>query len=102
MATVLPAGTSKLTPLQDRALRDVGELHVLEAHRALADDERLARPAGPGSPGCCSQDREHVVDVDERLFDLAVEHAHEVQRHVELHQHGVDQHEAADRVRAPP
>ena len=58
-----------------------------------------ARPAGPAISGSASQDREHVVDVDERLFDLAVEHAHEVQRHVELHQHGVDQHEAADRAR---
>ena len=36
----------------------------------------------------------------ERLLDLAVDHAHEVERHVELQHQHVDHHELADRLRA--
>ena len=44
--------------------------------------------------------REHGLDVDQALLDLAIDHAHEVERHVELDQDRVDHDEVADRVRA--
>ena len=47
--------------------------------------------------GIALEDMEHVVDVDHGLLDLAIEHAHEIQRDVELNQHRVDEHEIADR-----
>ncbi len=40
---------------------------------------------------------EHALDVGERLADLAVEHAEEVERDVELDHEGIDQHDVADR-----
>ena len=99
IATVRPAGTSKEMPLQDRPRRLVGEVHVLEADRALGDDER--RGAGPILDlGLAAEDREHLLDVDHRLLDLAIDHAHEIERLVELDHHGVDHDEVADRLGA--
>ena len=46
------------------------------------------------------KDVEHHFDVDDRLLDVAIDHAHEVQRLIELKHHQVDQHEIADRVAA--
>ena len=46
------------------------------------------------------QNREHQLDVGHRLLDLAIDHAHEIERLVELDHHGVDQHEIADRLGA--
>ena len=43
---------------------------------------------------------EHLLDVDQRLLDLAVHEAEEVERLVELHQVGVGHHEAAQGHRA--
>jgi hypothetical protein len=42
----LPAGTSKLTPLRIGALGIVGEMDVLEAHRAIG---RTTSGAAPGA-----------------------------------------------------
>ena len=50
--------------------------------------------------GLLVQQREHGLDVDEPLPDLAIDHAEEVERHVELDQHGVDHDEIAHRMRA--
>ncbi len=41
---------------------------------------------------------EHRTDVDDRLLDLAIDHAHEVERLIELQHHHVEQREIADRV----
>ena len=41
-----------------------------------------------------------VLDVDHRLLDLAIDHAHEIERLVELDHHGVDHDEIADGVGA--
>ena len=63
---------------------------TFERRRArLVLDLRLAR-----------EDREHDLDVGHRLLDLAIDHAHEIERLVELDHHGVDQHEIADRLGA--
>ncbi len=40
---------------------------------------------------------EHALDVGQRLANLAVEHAEVVERHVELDQEGIDQHDVAHR-----
>jgi hypothetical protein len=40
---------------------------------------------------------EHALDVGQRLADLAVEHAEVVERHVELDQEGIHQHDVAHR-----
>ena len=80
-----------------RRLGIVGEIDVLEPHRAVADDERpRARPVGDF--GALAEDDEHHFDVDDRLLDLAIDHAHEVERLVELQHHRVEQHEVADVV----
>ncbi len=75
------------------------EAHVLEPHRAGADRKR--RRAGMvGDLGLAVEDVEHLLDVGSGLLDLAVDHAHEVERLVELDQHGVDHDEVAHRVDA--
>ena len=85
--------------LQDRPRRLIGERDILEADVArphierfrirLVLDLRIAR-----------QDREHGLDVGDRLLDLAIDHAHEIERLVQLDHHRVDHHEIADRVGA--
>jgi len=42
------------------------------------------------------QQREHGLDINQALLDLAIDHAHEIERQIELHQDGVDHHETAD------
>ncbi len=42
---------------------------------------------------------EHLLEVGQRLLDVAVDHAEEIQRHVELDEIGVHHHEIADRHR---
>ena len=49
-----------------------------------------------------SQQREHLLDVDQPLLDLAVGRADEVERHVKLDHQGVDHHEIAHRAGARP
>ena len=99
MATVLPAGTSKLIALQDLARRIVGKLHVAELDPALGYPEGLRVRPVDHLPLDVEQG-EHVLDVGQALADLAVDHADEVQRLRKLHQHGVDEDEVADRLRA--
>ena len=85
--------------LEDRPRRLVGELDVVEADRALPDRNRLGVRL-VHDLGRSLEDPEHGLDVDRRLLDLAIDHAHEIQRLVELDHHGVDHHEVADRVLA--
>ena len=42
------------------------------------------------------QQREHRLDIDQALLDLAIDHAHEIQRQIKLHEDRVDHHEVAD------
>ena len=46
------------------------------------------------------QEREHGLDVDQPLLDLAINHAHEIERQIKLHQDRVDHDEIADRQHA--
>ncbi len=85
--------------LQDRTRRLIGEADIVEADRALRHlqsrrarlvlDLRIAR-----------QHAEHDLDIGHRLLDLAIDHAHEIQRLIELDHHGVDHDEIADRIGA--
>ena len=83
--------------LEDRPLRIIGKAHVLEAHIARGHRERF-RAGNVLDLGRTRQHIEHLLDVDDRLSDLAIDESHEVQRHKELDHHGVDHHEVADRV----
>ena len=80
---------------QNLAVRLVSEIDVLEAHFAGTDVERL-RPGGVGDLGVLLREREHPLHVGERLLDLAIEHAQEIERDVELDHERVDEHEVAD------
>ena len=46
------------------------------------------------------QEAGHGLEIGDRLLELAVDHAQDVERLVELEQEGVDQHDVADRERA--
>ncbi len=80
---------------EDQTLGIVREPHILEP--------QMARCHGQGpcagnilDLGLALQNVEHLLDVDDRLFDLAIDHAHEIQRLVKLDHHGVDQDKIAD------
>jgi len=69
---------------QDRPFGVVGEGDVVEFDLAPLDAERLgARPVDDLRR--LVQQREHRLDVDQPLLDLAIDHAHEVERDIELH-----------------
>jgi hypothetical protein len=80
--------------LQDRPRRIIGEVHVLEGDGTLADANALA--SGASDLGLHLEQIEHLLDIGQTLADFAVDEADEVQRHGELHQHGVDEDEVAD------
>jgi hypothetical protein len=83
--------------VQDGARRVVGEVHVFETHRRrITDDQRLgARLVGDFA--LFFHQREHLVQVGQALLDLAVDHAQETQRDVQLDHEGVDHHQVAQR-----
>ena len=91
--------------VQDLAVAVVAEADIVEANRAAGrparrrDDERR-RVRRVGDLAVLAEQREHLLQVDQRLLDLAVDHAEEVERDVELDHQRVDQHEVAERHRA--
>ena len=98
-ATLMAGGHLEADPVEDLPLGLVGEGDVLETDRTALDHQRL----GAGlvlDLRLAREDREHPLDVDHRLLDLAIDHAHEIERLVELDHHGVDHHEVADGVGA--
>ena len=85
--------------VQDRPARVVGKAHRLEADRAALDLQ------GPcvrrvGDLGLERQEAVDVLEVGQGLAQLAVDHAQEVERHVELEEEGVDQHDVAHAQRS--
>ena len=98
----LPAGgDGEVDALQDLAVGPVAEMHVLEPHRAGGALRQMrgqrARVGAVRDLPLDTQQAEHLLHVDQALLDLAIDEAEEIQRLVELHQVGVDQHEVADR-----
>ena len=91
----LPGRHLEAHMFQDRPLGIVGERHVLELDLALGDVKRLGARAIDHLRRLVQQ-REHRLDVDQPLLDLAIDHAHEIERQVKLHEDRVDHHEAAD------
>ena len=86
-------------PFEDLPVILIGETDILETDRATLDLQRLCarRILDLGIAG---EDRKHVLDVDHCLLDLAIDHAHEIERLIELDHHGVDHDKVADRVGA--
>ncbi len=95
----VPGGDLEAQAFEDRPRRLVGERDVVETDRAGADLQRLGARLVLDL-GLARQHREHDLDVDHRLLDLAINQAHEIQRLVELDHHGVDHDEIADGVGA--
>ncbi len=95
----LASGYLEADAFEDTAFRLIGEGNVLEADCATCDLER-ASAGYIHDFRLAREDRKHALDVGHRLLDLAIDHAHEIERLVKLDHHGVDQHEIADRLGA--
>ena len=80
---------------QDLPVRLVGEIDVLEADLGRRDPERRSARR-VANFGVLLDQVEHPLHVRQRLLDLAVDHAEEVERNVELEHERVDQHQIAD------
>src|SRR5581483_9795902 len=95
----MTCGNVEAYALQDRTRRLVGKHDIVEAD---ISPYGLQRPrAGPVLHlGLAAEDLKHRLDVDDALLDLAIDHAHEVERLIKLDHHRVDHHEIADRLRA--
>jgi len=91
-----PGGDREVHIEQDGALGVVGEADVLEADGAVA--HRQLRCAGAvGDLGWTVQQVEHLRHVRQRMLELGVDHAEEVERDEHLQHEGVDQHQVAQR-----
>src|SRR6185437_6632504 len=82
--------------LEDGPSRIVAETHVVEDDLAGADMERLRARRVLHLRGDGEQ-LEHLFQIGQRLLDVAIDHAEEVERHVELDQIGIHHDEIADR-----
>ena len=80
---------------QDLAARIVAEIDVLEAHSDEAGLER-AGTVGVGHLAMRMHQPEHALDVGQRLADLAIQDAEEIQRDVELKQERVDHDDVSE------
>ena len=90
------AGNLKADVLQNRPCRVVSEMHLLKAH--MASPHRQGRRAGAvGNLSLALHQREHFLQVGQALLDLAVQHAQETQRYVQLNHEGVDHDQVAQR-----
>ena len=71
---------------------------MIETDRAAVDVQRLG--AGPVRDlRILVEHFHHALDVGQPLLDLAIDHAHEIQRHEKLQHQQVDHREMADGVR---
>ena len=93
-ATVVPAGTSKLTSIQNLTAPIVVKIDLLEADGAVLQLQcRRARLVF--DLAMLTQHGEHALHVGERLLYLAIHDAEEIERDVELDQERIHQHEIA-------
>src|SRR3984957_8628173 len=79
---------------EDRPVRVVMERNVLETDRAPGNFE-IARARRVANFRMLVEDVEHRPDVEDRLLDLAIHHAHEIERLIELQHHYVQESEIA-------
>ena len=84
----------KADAAQDRAVL-IGEVHILETDRA-AFDMKVRRAATIADANRFVEETEHALHIHQRLTQLAIEPAKEVQRHIELQKIGVHRHKIAD------
>ena len=91
----MPGGNLEAHVAQHRAPVVVAETDVLEADGATADLQ-LARAGPVGHFAVLFEQAEHALHVRQRVADFAVHEAEEMQRHVQLDEKGVDQHQIAD------
>ncbi len=95
----LPRSRVKRQPLQDRPRGIVAEGDILE-HDPPTADLQVRRAGRVRHFGGLFEQAKHLVHIDQRLPDLAVDRAEEIERHGDLHHVGVDHHEVAHRERA--
>ena len=81
---------------QDRPVRAIAEADIAEFHGGVGGDE-IDRSRAVLDLALDAQQAEHRLHVDQRLLHLAIDEAQEVQRHVELDQIAIHQHEIAYR-----
>src|SRR5258708_34147735 len=91
------AGRDRETDIeQDLAFR-----FVMETYTSELNGRRLRRQVGRArlvvDLPVFAQQTEHLVHVEQRLLDLAVHHAEEIGRAVELDEQGVDEDQVAKR-----
>src|SRR5690606_7249144 len=92
-------GNLEVDSLEDRTVGIVGKMHVLEADGAVHDDQRPG--VGPVDHfGPDVEQVEHLLDIGQSLPDLTIDGTDIVQRDGKLNQHGVDEDEVAERLRA--
>ncbi len=90
-----PGRDDEVDLLEDGAAGVVGEAHALEAHLACAHLQ-FRRAGRVGDLRDAAQQAEQLFHVGERVADLAVDGAEEVEGDEELDQVGVDQHQVAE------
>ena len=89
----------KTDAAQDRTFGHIAEHDIVEPDRAGADLQGLGRGI-IGHFGGAVEHIEHHFDIGHRLFDFAVNHAHEIERLIELQQHGIDEDKIPQRIAA--
>ena len=87
-------GNREAHAMQDLALALIKKVRVPEFHRRRPARE-FRRTRAIFDLAMLGEEAEHAVHVEQRLLDLAVHHAEEVERDVELDQQAVDQHQVA-------
>ena len=83
--------------VQDRPRGLVGKAHVLEAHHRRCVGMQRDRIRRVLNLALALEQAEHLLQIGQRLLDLAVDHAQEVERNVELDHERVDHHQIAQR-----
>ena len=93
---LVPGGDFEAHTEQDLAVGVVAEIDSVKTHRGLRARE-VARVGPVLDFTVLGEEPKHAVEVDLRLLDLAVHHAEEIKRDVELDQQPVDEHEVTQR-----
>ena len=101
-ATRWPAGIVEAHVEEDLPRFLVAEIHVGESSTLGGPDGSVRRTGAVLDLAVLAEQAEHAVHVEQRLLDLAVHHAEEVERDVELDQQAVHQHQVAEREASSP